>query len=790
MASNGFLREGVIEPRVFQQVLAAQVLEKGNSLIVAPTALGKTIVAALVVNELLKRKPNEKILIVSPTKPLAVQHQETFLRLMDLPSDQVGLLTGSTPPQKRSAIVDQAVIVSATPQAIENDLVSGRFSLSGFSMVVFDECHRAVGDYSYVFLAKQYVKQNSAGLILGLTASPGGTSEKIQDVCRNLFIQNVEIKTRTDTDVAPHITDIAMEWIGVDLPESFLEIRGLLREFQKEQLLFLKKLGLAKELYANSIPRKQLLMLQVQLRRELSANPARNPALFSAVSKLAALLKVSHAEILLETQGIAAVNDYFEKMKNEGTQGGSSKALKSILVDERIQKAMKGVEALLKAGVVHPKQPKLIEVLHQQLDRKTDSKIIVFNHYRDSVRELVSVLESSPRLHPLRFVGQATKENDRGMSQKEQLASIEAFRDGEYNILVASSVAEEGLDIPAVDLVVFFEPVPSEIRMIQRRGRTGRIRDGRCIVLMARKTRDEAYYYSSQAKERQMISTLKSMKKTKDVILVKPDKQSTLHKYVTGSQDKVVVFADHREQASAVIRELVELDALVTPKQLEIGDYVVSDSVVIERKSVEDFLESMIDGRLFSQLVSMSESYKSPVLVIEGNIDDLFSLRNIHKNAILGALSSIAVDYRVPMLWSRTPRETAEIVYTMAKREQFGKDKDLRIRTGRKGLSLPQMQQFMVESLPLVGSTMAKSLLRHFKSIKRIVNASEKDLQQVDNMGEVKARKIVKLLNAKYPDERKQGEEKKQEETEGPVSDDEPPSEPVQDELSVEDSGE
>ncbi|MBS3061628.1 MAG: DEAD/DEAH box helicase [Candidatus Diapherotrites archaeon] len=747
MTQATFLKAGAIEPRLYQQVLAAQVLEKGNSLVVAPTALGKTIVAALVANELLKSKPLQKILIVSPTKPLAVQHQETFLRVMDLPSDQIGLLTGSTPPEKRKKIIDLSVIVSATPQVIENDVINGHCSLKNFSLVVFDECHRAVGEYSYVFLAKQFVKQNEHGIILGLTASPGGNSEKIQDVCRNLFIKNVEIKTRGDADVVAHSNQIHMDWIMVDLPESFLTIKGLLREFQKDQLLFLKKLGLARNMAPNVLRRTELLGLQSQIRNDLSKNPGRNPALFSAISKLAALLKVGHAETLLETQGVAAVHEYFEKMRIEATHSGASKALKSLLNDERIQKSQSLVEKLLAENIEHPKQTRLIEVLENQLAEKPDSKIIVFNHYRDSVRGLVRLIESrSNGLKPMRFVGQAARENEKGMTQKEQIAAIDQFRNGGFNVLVGSSVAEEGLDIPSVDLVVFYEPVPSEIRMIQRRGRTGRIQDGKCV-------RDEAYYWSSQAKEKQMLATLKSMKKTKDSILPQGEKQTTLHKFASGASDKVLVFVDHREQASSVIRELVELGALITAKQLEVGDYVVSDEVCIERKTVEDFLESMIDGRLFGQLVSMLESYRSSFLILEGNIDDLYSLRNIHKNAIMGALSSIAVNYRVPILLSRSAKETAEIVYITAKREQHGKEKDLRIRTGRKGLTTPELQQFVVESFPMVGPTMAKSLLGHFKSIKSIVNASEKELQAVDNMGEKKAKKIVKLINAKFSEE-------------------------------------
>ncbi len=761
MVETDYLRREHIEPRLYQQVLAAQVLEKGNSLVVAPTALGKTIVAALIANELLKKKPSQKILLVSPTKPLAVQHQETFLRLMNLPSDQIGLMTGSTPPEKRKAIFESAVIVSATPQVIENDLVNGHLKLSDCSLVVFDECHRAVGEYSYVFLAKQYVKQNSEGLILGLTASPGGNSEKIQDVCRNLFIKNVEIKTRTDADVKPHANDIEMEWIMVDLPADFVDVKGLLREFQKDQLLFLKKLGLAKDIYPNMLKRTQLLALQGQIRGELNKNPMRNPMLFAGISKLAALLKVGHAETLLETQGIAAVREYFEKMRIESQSSGASKALKSLLADERIKTADRMVEKMFAAGVVHPKQTRLIEILLDQLNKKPDAKIIVFNHYRDSVRYLVKFIESSsPALKPLRFVGQATKENDKGMSQKEQIATIEEFRNSDFNILVASSVAEEGLDIPSVDLVVFYEPVPSEIRMIQRRGRTGRLHDGRCVVLIAKKTRDEAYYWSSAAKEKQMLSTLNAMKKSaNDVIppqkriLGKGDKQTTLHKYAEGLQDKVVIFVDHREQASTVIRELVELGAVINSKQLEVGDYVVSDEVCIERKTVNDFLESLVDGRLFSQLVSMLDSYKSSFLILEGDWGELFTLRNIHKNAIMGTLSSIAVNYRVPILLSRNARETAEIIYITAKREQLGRDKDLRIRTGRKGLTSRELQQFIIESLPMVGPTMAKSLLSHFGSVRSIVNASEKELQEVDNMGEKKARKIVKLLTAKYSDE-------------------------------------
>ncbi|MBU0636324.1 DEAD/DEAH box helicase [Candidatus Micrarchaeota archaeon] len=754
MSSKNYLREKAIEPRIYQEILANQVLEKGNSLVVAPTALGKTIVAGLIINQLLVQFPSKKILVLAPTKPLAAQHQKTFQRIFDIPKDQIELLTGSSLPKKRALAWQNACIISATPQAIENDVIAGRFSLQDFSMIVFDEAHRAIGDYAYVFLANRYRKQASKPLILGLTASPGSNSEKIQDVCKNLFIKNIEIKTLQDQDVKPYTNEINVEWQTVSLDQNFLDIKGLLHEFQKEQVLFLKKIGLAKNISMHQMRRIDLLQLQSQIRKNIVQRAEQTPALWAAVSRIAALLKISHAETLLETQGIPPLQEYFERLQAQQNQQGSSKAVKTILADPRVIKAMQLTQQLFEKKQTHPKQEKLIELLQKQFSENPKSKVIVFNHYRDSVKNLVQELEKISGIHPLRFVGQATKQNDKGLTQKEQIKRIEQFRDGDYNVLISSSVAEEGLDIPSVDLVIFYEPVPSEIRTIQRRGRTGRWTKGKCIILMARHTRDEAFYWSSKAKEKNMHAVLQKMQKNPENSL--PDKkdlkekQTTLGKYSDSNIEQVEIFVDSREQASSVAKELLELGAFIRTKQLEVGDYVLGSEIAVERKTVEDFLSSMVDGRLFNQLKSMTETYQSPLVILEGNPTELFSLRNIHKNAILGALSAIAINYRVPILFSQHPKETAEFLYIIAKREQLGKEKDLRIRTGRKGLTLSESQQFIIESLPLVGPTMAKSLLKHFKTVKSIVNANENELQQVDNMGEKKAKKITKLVNSNY----------------------------------------
>ncbi|OQA31311.1 MAG: excinuclease ABC subunit C [archaeon ADurb.Bin336] len=180
----------------------------------------------------------------------------------------------------------------------------------------------------------------------------------------------------------------------------------------------------------------------------------------------------------------------------------------------------------------------------------------------------------------------------------------------------------------------------------------------------------------------------------------------------------------------------------------------MSKDVCVERKTIEDFLNSMIDGRLFNQLNNLRQNYTKPLVIIEGNQTELFTLRNIHKNSILGALTSITLDFQVPILNSTDSKETAQILYVIAKREQKTNNKEVRLRVGRKGLTLSEQQRFIIEGLPLVGPNLAKSLLEKFGSIKNIVNANEKELQEVENLGKKKARLIQKVLREQYDENR------------------------------------
>jgi len=754
---NKFIKPKAIEARSFQAKLAESVLKGGNSLVVAPTALGKTIVAVLVIAEILEKEAGKKILLLAPTKPLCQQHQKSLRKFLKLKPEEIVLLTGSLVSKKREKEWEKARIVVATPQTIENDTSKGRISLKELSLTIFDEAHRAVGEYAYVYIAKKFVK--GKGLILGLTASPGGKEAHIKEVCKNLFVKNIEIKKLEDEDVQQYSHEIKVEWRMVELPKEFLQIRKLIEAFMKRQAETLKKFGFLKSDSLKWLGKARLIQMQNTLRKRIASSRQKNPSIFAAVTAVAALMKASHAHTLLETQGVNALHSYLEREKNK--KGKVTRATSMFLSSMELLQAAELVEELNKKGVIHPKFQALEQELKQQFELRPESSAIVFNHYRDSIKRLVEELNKMPGIRAERFVGQAARGKEKGMTQKEQAAKIEELKDGKINTLVATSVAEEGLDIPSVDLVVFYEPVPSEIRFIQRRGRTGRLAAGKAIILMAKGTRDEAYYWSSVNKEKRMHRILHKMRGDKESTENNPlpksnpdkgEKQTTLHSFENGNSDKIVVYVDIREKESGVAKMLEELGCSVVEKQLEVGDYIPGKEIAIERKSVSDFVSSIVDGRLSKQLINMAESYDRPLVIVEGDRDKMFE-GNMHRNAIIGMLTSIALNYRIPMLFTDSARETALYIYVIAKREQLGKGSDVRLRIGRKGLTLGEQQRFVVESLPLIGPKMARLLLEKFGSVKGIVNAQSKELQKVENMGQKKAKLVRQVLLSEYEEE-------------------------------------
>jgi len=783
-----YLRRDLIEPRVYQEVIYAKCKER-NCLVVLPTGLGKTLIAMLIADYRLS-KYGGKILMLAPTKPLALQHAESFRRLFVLPPERVSVLTGELPPEKRVEVWKRSIVITATPQTVENDVLTGRISLEDVVLVVFDEAHRAVGSYSYVFIAREYLRTAKQPLVLGLTASPGSDEERIREVIGNLGIEHVEVRTGSSPDVRPYIQGTSFEWVRVELPEIYKEVRKLLREMLKESLKPLAHFKLVST-YSPDISKREVLQAGAKINQEVAKG---NYELGRLRLHQAKAVKLLHAIELLETQGLTALSSYLKKLREDRR----TKSSRQLMEDPRMRKVIYLLVQARESGVDHPKMEKLKELIWKQLERKPDSKIIVFTNYRDTGRRIVEELKATG-VSAERFIGQASRSNDRGMSQREQRDVLERFSRAELNVLVATSVGEEGLDVPEVDLVVFYEPVPSAIRSIQRRGRTGRHRPGKVVILMARGTRDEAYYWSSKRKERGMFDAVRRI--ARELEKSKPmSEKAEIREKLPGSAEMgkgkitpldaflklkreekgrevgeleekvetegekrakeipikpifvrkpkgIVVYVDSRELRSGVPKHLRELGAEVEVKTLDVADYVVSDEVGIERKSANDFIQSIIDGRLFDQVERLKRAYEKPIIIIEG---ELYGIRNVHPNAIRGAITAVALDWGVPILFSRTKEETAGFIYLMAKREQEERKKEVRLRSEKKSLTLTERQRLIVEGLPNVSATLAKRLLRHFGNVERVFTATEEELREVEGIGEKKAREIRKVITAPY----------------------------------------
>ena len=766
--NHPLLKKDAIESRLYQQILAGDVLKKGNTMVVAPTALGKTIVAILVAADRLDKVKNSKVLVLAPSKPLAIQHEESFREFLTVPCSSI---TGAVKTDERVKRWEESRIITATPQTVESDLLNGRYDLSNVSMIVFDECHHAVGSYSYVYLASRYVQESKYNLILGLTASPGSDKYKIKEVSENLYIQNIVVKTEDDVDVKPYFNPVEIDWIKVKMSDELAKINESINKALKVRLKALKNMGIIKTV---SVSKVDILKARGRVQGEIarSANP--NKELFQAISILSAVINIQHAQELIETQGVQTFNKYISRLRKKQT-----KAAKSLMWDENFSRAISLANKAEKNGWEHPKLREVTKILKKELgdngqsklttsrfDDNSDesaSKIIVFTQYRDTLEMIHQKLEREG-IKSVKFFGQASKDGEKGLTQKEQKAIIKSFRQGEYDVLLSTSVAEEGIDIPAVDLVVLYEPVPSEVRMIQRRGRTGRKRTGRVKVLITEGTRDEGYYWSSIRKEDHMKNQLIDPKVLEELNASAVQRMENEKKVKVIDRPKKeennfpVVYADSREGNSKVIRHLTEMEIDVKVRSMAVADYQVSDEVAIERKTAKDFVDSIVDKRLFKQAKELSEEFKHPILILEG--DDFYS-GMLNPNAIRGSMASIAIDFGISIIPTRNSQDTAAMIKRIAVREQNGERTPIQIRTDKKPVNLMEQQLFIVESLPNIGPVNAKNLLQHFGSVSNILNATESELQEVEGIGKKTAKEVRKVLDSKYLYFQKEINEKK-----------------------------
>ena len=461
------IKPNSIEIREYQTNLANDVKNQ-NSLIVLPTGLGKTTIALQVIADYMQNGTGG-VLFLAPTRVLVNQHYE-FLKENLLIAD-IGIVTGEDLLSKRKKKWMNSV-VCATPEITKNDFARNIVSPNQFALVIFDEAHRTIGDYAYSIIAKYFESTNTR--ILAMTATLPSEKEKAKEIVTRLHIKNLIERSDESPDVKPYIQKTETEWVKVDLTKEMKAIQMCIKLALEERYKELRKNGLR---LSDNKSLSQLLNARqfVLTQNRRSAKP-----LFTAI-------RITYALNIFEAHGITPFLKFCDRTKEK--KGAGIKEL--FETDPNFTRAISLAKTEQSNGLEHPKIDSLIDILHD-----VKSKVLIFSSYRDSVNVIHQKLLDMDISAEI-LIG---KSGETGLKQKKQIETVQRFRDGVTKALIATRVGEEGLDISEVNLVVFYDNVPSSIRFIQRKGRTGRKDRGRLVVLIAKNTIDETYYFIGKRK--------------------------------------------------------------------------------------------------------------------------------------------------------------------------------------------------------------------------------------------------------------------------------------------------
>lgn len=495
-----------------------------NLLVALPTGLGKTFIASTVMLNFLRWFPISKIIFMAPTRPLVAQQIKACCSIAGIPSSKVAILLDKTR-RNRAEIWNSRQVFFTTPQVVENDLASGVVNPKSIALLVIDEAHRAKGNYSYNNVVKFINRFSDSYRILALTATPASDVEGVQQIIDNLNISKVEVRTEQSIDIVRHMKRKTVERKTCYPSSEITECIELLAEGITPVLNTAKERGLLDL----TDPTRINFLQCMEISRKIVANPTIPEGLkWSNYFILQLLGMVGQCYRRLNIYGIRSFQSYFnEKFLEFKTKWNAKKSTNKLNADfyfsDPITTLMDRVEELLKTLTYgHPK----IEALMEELDdffknhETAGSRVIIFTEFRESALEIVQCIEkANDNRKPHIFIGQSKekekfdvenfgkkkqkgqtkkKKDERpstrsssenaqmtGMSQKLQKEIIKKFKKGVFNILVATSIGEEGLDIGEVDLIICYDSTSSPIKNIQRMGRTGRKRDGKVLMLFS-----------------------------------------------------------------------------------------------------------------------------------------------------------------------------------------------------------------------------------------------------------------------------------------------------------------
>ena len=708
------LVEGAVEARAYQ-VMAFLDAMSDSTLLVLPTGYGKTAVQWLMMADVLHR--GGSVLLIAPTNGLVDQQRRMAEEMLALPSSQMVVLTGRVPPLKRAEAWVESRLRFATPEVIRNDSVASRIDLSGLDLLILDEAHHATGRHAMAQVGDLLRSDGRARpSVLGVTASPGSTLEGVQEVMRRLHLDRLHVRHRDDAMLIPYAVELAIDDIRLDLPPELLSIVDPIVQLEHSEADRLAREGFL--IASGGVTNARL----EEARRRISGAIQRQDRRgYDAMRRLTDLRRIHRVVDLLRTQNLTSTRAYLQRAASE--EGKRTQRFLGFQAIQDLRRTLRHTEEL------HPKPGEVCRLVGEALAVDPEGRVLVFAEFRDSVMVLERMLSTVEGARPARFVGQSDgADGIPGMAPKQQLARLEEFRNGTHNVLICTSVGEEGLDVPSATTVILYEPVASAIRMIQRRGRTARRRDGAVKVLIAAGTRDEHVRRASQRREARMVRILNEVRiqlrlpmvinrdvRDHDRFRVRHGRESqTLEAFVQMERGRLLptirepepspppgppqlrpsqirsplqmgleawmvndehvgnrrhgsLLLDHRELSSTVAVHLRQLGVPLEVGTLTTGDYLIGDDILIERKTGKDLAASIRDGRMLAQMRRLAGSNHTALLLLE-DPEDLGGSA-MRREAIDGLIITLALEFGIPVLPTRDAVGSARLLSRIAGRE-------------------------------------------------------------------------------------------------------------------------
>lgn len=479
-----------------------------NLLVALPTGLGKTCIAATIMLNFFRWTKDAKIVFVAPTKPLVAQQVDACFNIVGIPKSQTTMLTGEQVPALRAEEWEDKRVFFMTPQTLDNDLASGIADPKKIVLLVVDEAHRATGNYAYAKVVKFIRRFNKSFRILALTATPGASVEAVQEVVDNLEISKVEIRTEDSIDIQQYVHQRNIEQILLDPSDEIM----LVKEHFSKALQPLVNQLCSFNAYYNKDPMALTPFGLVQARKKWFMSDAGRTASMGVKGMANALFQIlasiAHSIKLLNFHGISPFYATIKEFRQNVEEAGKPSKYRNMIVQHPdFKKMMDRISSWIGNDdfVGHPKLTYLCDtILNHFLDAgegrlgddapPSSTRVIVFSEFRDSAEDIARVLnQHGPMIRATVFVGQQDSKRSEGMNQAKQLETLRKFKSGVFNVIVATSIGEEGLDIGQVDLIVCYDASSSPIRMLQRMGRTGRKRAGKIVLLLMKGKEEESF---------------------------------------------------------------------------------------------------------------------------------------------------------------------------------------------------------------------------------------------------------------------------------------------------------